>query len=203
MSVSHRYKNFGAGKAASKQTTGQSDQTEEDQKLAAFEAGYQAGWDDAMKAQAQDKAKVTAEFGQNLMDMSFTYHEAVSKLTSSFQPVMQQIIKKILPETLRSALSAHILEQIAELSKDHLDAPVEIVVAEGNVKSVVDLAGKKLDRPFEVVAEATLGEGQAFVRIGDTERQVDLDGVVAEVNQAMTAFFNELSEEAADDHGKQ
>ena len=66
MSLSHRYRNFGGSKASAEPTSEAASETNEDQQLQAFEKGYQAGWDDAVKAQADSIAKVSAEFGQNL-----------------------------------------------------------------------------------------------------------------------------------------
>ena len=111
MSLSHRYRNFGGSKASAEPTSEASSETNEDQQLQAFEKGYQAGWDDAVKAQADSIAKVSAEFGQNLQDMSFTYHEALSKLTLSIQPVLAEIIDKLLPSLAQKTLGPQIVGQ--------------------------------------------------------------------------------------------
>jgi flagellar assembly protein FliH len=168
----------------------------EDQKLQSFEAGYQAGWDDAVRAQSDQEGRVTAELGQNLQEMSFTYHEALSKLTSSFEHVMQQILDKLLPEVQRTSLGAHIAEQIRMITKDQGGLPIEITVAPSNVAKVTEMAGKALSEPFVVKGEQSLGEGQAFVRFGSTERQIDLASVVSGVSEAMAAFFHEIKPEA-------
>ena len=198
MSVSHRYRNFGGGKPPKEEAPESDSEALEDQKLQAFEAGYQAGWDDATKAQADEKEKVTAELGQNLLDMSFTYHEALSKLTVSLEPAMRTIVEKLLPEMVRNALGAHILEQVQSMLSDQLTRPVEIVVNPKNIETVESIVGSKLAEPFEIAAESSLGEGQAFVRIGDGERQVDLDTVIAELSKAVEAFFHETAQERAD-----
>lgn len=195
MSVSHRYRNFGGGNRPSGTDSDNTSEAMEDQKLQAFEAGYQAGWDDATKAKADEKDKLTAEFGQNLLDMSFTYQEALSKLTVSLEPTMRQIIEKLLPETVKTALGAHIFEQIQTLLSSQMGKPIEIVVSPKNVETVKTIVGTKLKEPFKIVGEDSLGDGQAFVRIGEDERQVDLDTVVSEVAKAMTAFFHESGQE--------
>lgn len=199
MSVSHRYRDFGDTKLPVDDVSEQNEALE-DQKLQAFEAGYQAGWDDAVKAQSDAKDKISAELGQNLLDMSFTYHEALSKLTLSLEPTMQQIIEKLLPDILRTALGAQIVEQLQNLLKSHMGRPVEIVVKPQNVNAVQAILDGKISEPFAIVPEASLGEGQAFIRIGESEQQVDLDTVVSEISKAMDAFFYEAVVEA--DNGK-
>ncbi len=195
MSVSHRYRNFGGAKGSASPDSESASEALEDQKLQAFEAGYQAGWDDAIKAQAEDKEKFSAELSQNLLDMSFTYQEALSSLTVSLEPAMRQIIEKLLPEIVRTALGAHILEQIQAVLSDQVGQTVSIVVNPQNTESIKSILGETLKDPFELAGEDSLGEGQAFVRIGEEERQVDLDTVVAEVSKAMTAFFHESASE--------
>ncbi|WP_298968630.1 ABC transporter ATP-binding protein [uncultured Roseobacter sp.] len=167
----------------------------EDQKLQSFEEGYQAGWDDAVKAQADEKMKISAEFGQNLQDMSFTYQEALSKLTLSIEPVMAQIVDKLLPALARQALGAHVIEQLCEMLKDCAGQPIEIVVAPASVETIKELGEKSLTDTFEVVEEASLGAGQAFVRVGATERSIDLDSVISGVSDALSAFFHETGQE--------
>ncbi|MFK7744704.1 MAG: ABC transporter ATP-binding protein [Roseobacter sp.] len=198
MSVSHRYRNFGGATASKNKSSDSSEEVAEEQKLQAFEAGYQAGWDDSTKAQSDEKDRVSAELSQNLLDMSFTYHEALSKLTGSLEPIMQQILDKLLPETVRAALSAHIMEQINELMKQQNQRPIEIVVHHDNVETVRAITEGQLKEPFVVVGEVSLGAGQAFVRVGEVERQVDLDAVIANVSKAMTAFFYEAGQEKQD-----
>ena len=198
MSVSHRYRNFGGVKASADENSEKSAEALEDQKLKAFEAGYQAGWDDATKAQSDAKEKVTTELGQNLLDMSFTYHEAISKLTVSLEPAMKGIIDKLLPEMVKPAIGMHILEQVQAVLKEQIDGPVEIVVRPDNIEVVQAIIQKNLPEPFTIVGEDSLGEGQAFIRIGVNERQVDLDTVVVEVSKAMSAFFHESVSEATD-----
>ncbi len=196
MSVSHRYRNLGGSDSSDEPEEKISNEEIEDQKLQSFEAGYQAGWDDAVRAQSDQVGRVTAELGQNLQEMSFTYHEALAKFTAAFEPVMQQILDKLLPELQRASLGAHIIEQIGMISKEAGGIPVEITVAPANIGKVKEMAGEALSDPFVVKGERSLGEGQAFVRFGTAERQIDLDTVISGVSTAMSAFFHEIKSEA-------
>lgn len=199
MSVSHRYRNFGGSRNSSGPAGEDKAEALEEQKLQAFEAGYQAGWDDAEKSQADAKGRVSAELSQNLLDMSFTYHEALSKLTMSLEPVMGTIVKKLLPEIVKTSLSAHILEQFDGLVKEQADKPVEVVVSPANTQTVLEMVGEKLPTSFTVVGDASLGAGQAFVRIADTERQIDLNAIIDEINKALAGFFHDAAEETTDE----
>lgn len=194
MSLSHRYRNFGSAKAPGASHSEDSTEATEDQKLEAFEAGYQAGWDDASKAQVDERQQIASSLAQNLQDMSFTYHEALSKLTVSIEPVMGQIIEKVLPEMVKSAVGLHIVEQVNELLKDQVSGTLEISVSPESVASVEQILEQGLPEPFRLVADDNLGDGQAFLRFPDAERQIDLDTVVEDVSKAMAGFFHEAEQ---------
>lgn len=198
MSLSHRYRNFGGDKTPVAEETESISEEIEDLKLQAFETGYQAGWDDATKAQATQKDKISSELAQNLLDMSFTYHEALSKLTGSIETTMCRVVEKLLPELLQSALSSQILEQVKTLLGDQTGQKVVITVHPKNVGPVRNVLADGLPEPFEIIGDDSLGEGQAFFRFGPKERQVDLDSVIQQVSKAMTAFFHETSRENID-----
>ena len=199
MSMSHRYRNFGGARS----NTGKKDSSDaealEDQKLQAFEAGFQAGWDDALKAQADAKKKLSDELSENLQAISFSYREAVAKVSSSMQPIVQEIVEKLLPEIVRAGLSSHIMEQIKDMIDDQLDQSIEVVVAPSNISTVSALLRDNLKEVFAVTGDTDIGDGQAFVRIGHSERQIDLDGVVTGVSEAMRAFFHEATQELKDE----
>jgi flagellar assembly protein FliH len=195
MSLSHKYEDFGSYKTPASAANDVLIEALEDEKLQSFEEGYQAGWDDAIKAQSDEKARVSAELGQSLQEISFTYHEALSKLTTSIKPIIQQVIEKLLPAIAREALSAHIVEQITDMLRDAAERPVEIVVAEGEGATISALVQGELAEPFRIVEEAKQSPGQAFVRIGQSEREIDLDAVVNGVKEATSAFFHQATEE--------
>lgn len=198
MSLSHRYRNFGSDNAPVAEEAESISEEIEDLKLQAFETGYQAGWDDATKAQATQKDKISTELAQNLLDMSFTYHEALSKLTGSLETTMCQVVEKLLPDLVQSALSSQILEQVKTLLGDQIGQKVVIIVHPQNLGPVQNTLANGLPEPFEISGDDSLGEGQAFVRFGTNERQVDLDSIIQKVSKAMTAFFHETSRENID-----
>ena len=195
MSISHRYRNFGGARSPSQVKDDPALEAIEDQKLQAFEAGYQAGWDDAMKAQSEAKGKLSDELNQSLQDISFSYREAVAKVSSSMHPIVREIVEKLLPEMMRTGLSAHVVEQLKNMMNDELDRSVELVVAPFNVGLVMDLVDEKMREQVQVVSDEAVKDGEAFIRIDQTERQIDLAGVVDGVSKAMKAFFHETAEQ--------
>lgn len=195
MSLSHKYQDFGSFRKTSPAPSEVNVEAFEDEKLQSFEDGYQAGWDDAVKAQSDDKARVSAQLDQSLQEMSFTYHEALTKLTSTMKPMMEQIIEKLLPEMARETLGAHIVEQVTDLLRNNSGHPIEIVVSPNEEAVIEALLSTELSAPFALATEPALGPGQAFVRIGQREREIDIASVVTGISEAVSAFFHHSHQE--------
>ena len=58
----------------------------EDEKLAAYDTGYRAGWDDANAAQSDDQTRMKADLARNLQTLGFTYHEARTHILKALWP---------------------------------------------------------------------------------------------------------------------
>jgi len=145
----------------------------ENERLASFETGYSAGWEDAVKAQADDQTRVSSDLAQNLQDMSFTYHEAVAHLNKSIEPLLQDIVAKVLPQMAKETLGMQIVEQLAELAR----------------------AQTGVQEPFEITSEPSLGDGQAYIKFGPAEREIDTGQLIEGIQSAMTAFIHQNNKE--------
>ncbi len=171
--------------------TNLSEEEVEGLKLAAFEEGYRAGWDDAIKAQSDDRSRISSDFAQNLQDLSFTYHEAYSQVLNAMSPLLEDIVRSVLPQIAREALGLHILDELKTHGRAIGALGVEIVVAPENAEPVRGLLDQDFGFPLRVVEDDTMGAGQADIRFGATEQQIDLSEVLASVSTALQGFMHE------------
>ncbi len=199
MTVSHRYKSFDGAANPANVGSQQREDDIEDAKLTAFEGGYQAGWEDAIKAQGDNNDRLTADFVQNFEDISFTYHEAYAKLSESMKPILSQLITKLLPEVAQKSLGPQILDQMTALMELESGAKIEIAVAPDKLDVVEQLLIGKVSVPFKVTAESALTGGQVYLRAGQSEREINLDAVLDGVSAAIEAFFH--TTETENDNG--
>ena len=176
------------------------DTVAEEVRLAAYEQGYSAGWDDAVAAQDADLTRLRNELGQNLQDLAFTYHEAHSHVLRTLEPLLRDMVAKVLPAVAREALGQMVVEELRPLVADLTDAPLSIVTHPENVSMIEDLVIAHARFPAEVRADPTLGPGQAQFRIGPTERVIDLDGVIAAIAAAVSGFFD-IEKQELKSHG--
>jgi flagellar assembly protein FliH len=195
MSVSHLYENFSGRAAPPAKAAEQAEDALEDVKLNAFENGYQAGWDDAVKAQDNADSKLTEEFLQNIQDLSFTYHEALSKLSVGMKPLMSAIVTKLLPQVAAQSLGPQIMAQIDILMKEQSDALLEIAVSPEKKPVIEALLKEQEATPFNVVIEPALSSGQVYLRAGQSEREINLDLVLEGISTAIEAFFHTVEQE--------
>jgi len=103
MAITHLLEDFSAGGASGDVMTRMSDVALEDQRLASFEQGYSAGWEDAFTAQVEDQTRITGNLASSLGDLSFTYHEALAQLLVSVEPVFRSLVELVLPDKIGRA----------------------------------------------------------------------------------------------------
>lgn len=166
------------------------DTAPEEERLAAYEQGYSAGWDDAVAAQEAEVTKLRGDLGRNLQELSFTYHEARSHVLRAVEPLLAEMVGKLLPAVARQSLGAMVVEALRPLAEDLADTPVEVTVHPASRAAVEAMLTRDPAPPLRIVEEPSLGEGQVYLRLGRIERRVDLDGIVAAIDAALAAFFH-------------
>ncbi|MCC1491352.1 ABC transporter ATP-binding protein [Cognatishimia sp. F0-27] len=163
----------------------------EGHRLEAFEKGYRAGWDDAIAAQSDDHTRISSAFGQHLQDLSFTYHEAYSRVMNAMTPLLEEMVRVVLPQTAHAVLGQHLVEQVQTLAREIGQLEVEIAVAPANVEPVAPLLEGQFGFPVRLVEDETLSDEQADIRFGTTEKQIDLGALLETVKDAVEGFTHE------------
>ncbi|MFN6951206.1 MAG: flagellar biosynthesis protein, partial [Albidovulum sp.] len=161
----------------------------EEVRLQAYEQGYTAGWDDAVAAQDAEVARLRADLGRSLEDLSFTYHEAHSHVLRSLEPLLHDMVTKVLPALARESLGHVVLDHLRPLARDLAGAPIVVVVNPVNCTTIERLLVAEADFPLIVQGEPSLGEGQVHLKLGEVESHIDLDGVIAALSAAVSNFL--------------
>lgn len=162
----------------------------EDEKLASYDTGYRAGWDDADAAQTDDQTRIKVDLARNLQTLSFTYHEARSHILKAIEPLMLQVVGRLLPDIARETLAPFVLETLMPLAEALGDSPVTIVLNPASRAAVEVLLEQATGLPVTIQEEPTLGEGQVYIKLGAIEAQVDLDQATADIAAAVRGFFD-------------
>ncbi|SLN46095.1 ABC transporter ATP-binding protein [Ruegeria meonggei] len=198
MSIAHLLEDFTLQSGGGKLHLLDEDALEE-QRLASFEQGYSAGWEDAVQAQEQSRGQVSAELAKSLEDMSFTYHEAVTRMSLSLEPMFNSLVNVVLPETLESGFATRLVEQLVDMARDQLGQPMQIFVPIGRAGEVEAMVPQDLSAPTQVIEDPALEAGQARLQVGTSQREVDCSGLLASVAGAFDAYVFEAKEAANDE----
>ncbi|SLN57959.1 hypothetical protein ROJ8625_02909 [Roseivivax jejudonensis] len=154
----------------------------------AYETGYRAGWDDAVRAQADDRERLGSEFAQNLRDLSFTYHEAYGHVLRAMSPLLEEIADTILPAALKDGFAAHLVSELQSRSATLGGLEVTVAVAPEQLPLVEPLVLRDVGFPVALVADASLEEGQADIRLSDSESRVDLTDIADTIREAIAGL---------------
>ncbi|QFT95143.1 hypothetical protein FIU86_20000 [Roseovarius sp. THAF9] len=188
MSVSHLLEDFGT--LSSGDTIEMTDVLLEEERLEAFEKGYQAGWDDSVKAQEGQAGHVSAEFARAVEDIDFTQKEAFRTILEGVRPLIMQIVETVLPAVARETLSPRLSEIIMQQVAVHGRRTVLVCVAPGQSAAldVADLGEGQVS--VSVEEDATLSPDQVQVRFEDgAEQEIDLHDTIARIATAIDAYF--------------
>ncbi|HEY6918371.1 MAG TPA: flagellar biosynthesis protein [Tabrizicola sp.] len=162
----------------------------EEAKVASFEQGYSAGWDDAVAAQQGDQGRIRADLARNLQSLSFTFQDARSHVLQAIRPLILEMITRLLPEVAREALAPTVLETVMPMAEELADAPLTLVLNPAVRGPVEELLTQATGLPMVIEEEPTMPDGQVYIRLGNTETKVDLGQVTTDIAIAVRAFFN-------------
>ncbi|MGX0877460.1 flagellar biosynthesis/type III secretory pathway protein FliH [Roseovarius sp. MBR-154] len=189
MTISHLLEDFGESlRGAAISIT---DISLEEERLAAFETGYQAGWDDAVKSQKEDERRIAADLAQNLQDLTFTYEEAYAAVLNALHPLLEQMVATVLPPLSQDTLAPRLAEILQEKALDHGRQPIVIAAAPGDMTRMETLIETLPGLDIALAEDDTLAPGQIFLRFGETEEEINLDSVLRAIEHAVSGFFQE------------
>ncbi|KIC38661.1 ABC transporter ATP-binding protein [Ruegeria sp. ANG-R] len=166
----------------------------EEQRLAAFEKGYGAGWEDAIQAQEQSGAQLGTELSATLSDLSFTYQEALTRMTLSLEPMFQSLIQVVLPETVERGFATRLTEQLCEMAQDQIGQPMQLTVPAGTTEQVEAVLPQDFSPRPRITEDPSLQPGQARLQVGTACSEVDCAALLSSIAAAFDAYLFEAKE---------
>lgn len=189
MSISHLLEDFDAAQGGREVTL--TDVSLEEERLAAFETGYQAGWDDAVKAQTEDARRITADLAQNLQDLSFTFEEAQAAVMQALRPLLTQMTSAVLPRLAQESLGPRLAGMLDDLVRDQGRCSIEITASPADMPRLSGLLASGPALGATLTEDDTLGPGQVSLRFGEAEHEIDLGAVLEGIDAAIRSFFDQ------------
>lgn len=162
---------------------------------AAFEEGYQAGWDDAVRAETANQSNVSTEFAKNLLDIGFSFHEARTQIMRALRPLLMEIISKVVPHSMSETIGHSVLEELTPIIDSAANQPIRILVSIDNIAAINAVLAAEISMPLDVVEEPTFSSGQVQIRCGSVERCLDFSKAISRISDVVEAVY-ELNQKA-------
>lgn len=163
----------------------------EEEKLQAFEKGYQAGWEDSLKSQSESARHVTTDLAQNLKDLSFSYEEAYSAIMKALRPLLEQILKSVIPELSQATLVPRLTNILHDMARERGRLKVELVGSSDDFPILEKLADDLAEFDLKLSESETLVSGQVQLKFGEDEHEIDLRAVLQGIETAVYGFFEQ------------
>lgn len=195
MTIAHLLEDFGSAKSVEPAAPDISEEQIEEQRLVSFEKGFSAGWEDAIAAKDKETTRISATLANSLEDLNFTFHEAQSQLIETLDPMFKVLTSAVLPDTMAATFGHHIIEQLTDMARTHTDQPMKIVVSSGEGDGVRALLPENFTVPVSITEDAQLTPGQAYLRVGDAEREINSDALIASITDSIDAFSYQMKED--------
>ncbi|MCC1482360.1 hypothetical protein [Roseibaca sp. Y0-43] len=153
----------------------------------AFEEGYGAGWTDALEQMRNEDALRRSAAEEALQAVAFSYREATAALEGSFIELAGQMIAAILPGLARDALPEHLERELRAVAAKQLAGRLEVLCAPSVRDALAERCAQVAGLEVTLLDEPSFSEAQVMLRIDQTTRMIDLDGVLAALTEGLSA----------------
>lgn len=190
MTIISRYPEFGVPLPGILKNIYKNEEKIQEYKLKSFENGYQAGWDDALESFVAKQAKASADLTESLQDMSFTYNEALSKISHALRPMLMQLVSRVLPELARDALLPLIVEYTNQMIASETNFSLSLSAAPVSINLLEKLLEQQDAARFLLSADESMSTGQFYLRINEKERFIDFDTMIIDFRNSLDALYD-------------
>lgn len=159
-------------------------------------AGHAEGYAQGLADADAEQGRLTSELVTALDAQSLGYFEARDHLMRALRPMFEQLVTVLVPGLARAALPGMISEALMQMAAERLDQPLTLVVAPQSHAAIEALVAQIGEQSLHVQQDPQLGPNQAMIRGGAAEEIVDLDAILTEAQEALSALISETEARA-------
>jgi len=154
---------------------------------AAYEQGCAAGRESATATLADESQQNRERLAQSLAALHLTHDQARRQILLSMEPLLNEMIAKLLPTIAKASLAGIIVDELMSLAGSLADPPMWVACAPSVCPEVEALLTGQAVR---VVPDPSLPEDQARLGSTQSELRIDLGDAIATIGQAVSDFFD-------------
>ncbi len=193
MTIAHLLEDFTSTGVAQVSPAAQGDDALEELRLAAFEQGYSAGWEDAVQKGTGADARFSEALTQTLQDLSFPFHELRGQMLTAMTPLFDCLSETLVPNLARAGLGPQLTALLNGANETLIDQPPELLVAKGRQD---DFASLNLPVPVQISEDPCLSGDQIILRLGQSETALDRQALTQSVTDLIDTFQFDAQEDA-------
>ncbi len=164
-----------------------------------WQDGHAIGLQEALAATEAESLRLKVELVQTLSDKQFGYQEAKAEILNHLTPLFEALVTGFLPRYAQATLVPMLREELMATASACLDTPITIGVAPQNIEALSDVLAETPQLPFVARSDPSLALAQATFSGGPQDQMIDLDGLLAMVQETL-ASLTEAAEERTN-HG--
>lgn len=159
----------------------------------AYESGYKAGWDDAVRKNSDEADRLTAGLSENLQQIAFDFHQARSAIIEGLDATVHAILEKTLPEIAQAGLAQNIKDVLLKSIEEGSQAPFVLRINPNDRAAVDGILPEVNGIALEIQEATDLGPGQVLFELGGLESSLNTETVVQDILKLSSEFFGGLS----------
>ena len=156
--------------------------------------GYDAGYDAALADAAAQQTRLCDDTLQALNALTFGFAEAHQHLTTALEPLFRRLIDQLLPEILPASFRADLVATLMTAAEKDLSAPFALQLHPTQIVAVSNVMPDALARRITLSGNSGLTRNAALITRPSAETMLDHDAMLAKINTALSALFDEKSE---------
>ena len=97
---------------------------------------------------------------------------------------------------MAASFGHHIVDQLTDMAKSQADQPINIVVSPGEGTAVRALLTRSFSVPVTVREDVGLSAGQAYLKVGGVERELNSAALIDAIKDSIEAFSHQMTEDS-------
>ena len=167
----------------------------EDQKLASFELGYRAGWDDAVEASATSDRKMYEEVGKEVSRLQKTQAAELDRIAIKILAFTETLLMNYFNSTKEAVLTQKLCKKINDEIRRHKSCEVSFVVADNGSEEFLKNLENEISQNFSIRVDSNLNQGDVMMEIGVSKWDFNIDNVINEIADVLSDLSQETHED--------
>lgn len=158
-------------------------------RLAAYEQGYAAGWEDAARTLGDEQTTIRADLARNLAAIALTLESARAQVLAGLGPAVQGLCQLLLPRLARASLGAVLAEELAVLTDGMGNSRIILRISPQDQPAVASLIEDRSEA-ITLELEPSFAPGQVLIRLEDQELEIDMPRAVEALLSTLETCLN-------------